>query len=171
MKVSSRTWQDLPITASFSCTSIVTSVMPRDLSFNGPILITVTTTFLIYSFLSSLFLSCWLLFHHLLSASFIGPISITKTMSRPTTDISDRLGASYQGHGEVKVDSALNTPFGLFGRLPREIREMIYIPVRAEGHTSLTRVRIFQSVFALSFDFFASPDILTMSDVYIGRIV
>ena len=92
-------------------------------------------------------------------------------MSQPSTNISDRLGANCQCFSELEVDPALNTPFGPFGRLPREIREMIYIPVLAVGNASLTRVRIFSSLFALSLAPFVWPDSLAMRDVYMGRIV
>ena len=78
-------------------------------------------------------------------------------MTQPTTNISDRTRTKSRCHDEVEVDSALSTPFGLFGRLPREIREMIYIPVLAGGNTSIMRVRVsnlcLHSPFLLPYDY------------------
>ena len=43
------------------------------------------------------------------------------------------------GDHETPDDSNLRTAFGTFEKLPKEIRDMIYIPVLANGSTSLMR--------------------------------
>lgn len=43
------------------------------------------------------------------------------------------------GDAEPPNDSARHTPFGTFEILPKELRDMIYIHVLANGGTALTR--------------------------------